>query len=218
MIFLALISFSQAAGQTSDSLKAKKTTKTYLDLVLNVVSTNINYGTANRALTDYKKPVLGGQVGLSFRAGITPKLSFVSEFYFIMRGGELKSSNPLTNDNTTLRFYTLELPVLARFHFGKFHINAGPSIAYNMYGTRTMEGQTSSLVFNSPASGFKRWDAGVQLGGGYTFQTKRKKTLLDVRYNYGLTNISYGQEMHNRNLIISLHFTKPWKTNPLAKR
>jgi hypothetical protein len=55
------------------------------------------------------------------------------------------------------------------------------------------------------------------MGGGYRFHTKRKSILLDVRYNYGLTDISNGKEMYNRSLIISLHFSKPWKTNPLAR-
>jgi hypothetical protein len=218
MIFFSLNSFGQTTGIKSDTIKGRAQTKTYLDLVLNLVSTNLNYGSANSSLTDYKKSVLGAQVGMSFRAGITPHLSLVPELYLIMRGGELKTNNPITGDKSTLRLYTLEMPVLARFHFGRFHVNAGPSIAYNVYGTRKMEDQTTTLVFNNTASGFKRWDAGIQLGGGYSFPTKRKNIVLDVRYNYGLTNLSYGQEMYNRSLIISLHFTKPWKTNPLARR
>src|SRR5439155_24675052 len=102
---------------------------------INAVSTNLNYGSSNSALTDYKKPVLGAQIGMSFQAGITPKFSIVPELYFMMKGGKLKANNPVTNNETTLRLYTLELPVLARFHFGKLYMNAGPSIAYNLGGT-----------------------------------------------------------------------------------
>jgi len=219
MIFLSENSFGQTNELGSEKIKAEKVTQnTYLDLVLNVVSTNINYGTANTSLADYKKAVLGGQLGVSFRAGISPKFSLVTELYFLMKGGSLTTNNPLTINKSTLRLYTIELPVLARYHVGRFHVNAGPSIAYNFYGTREIEGSTSSVSFTNSSDGFKHWDAGVQMGAGYTFHTKRKTILLDVRYNYGLTNIAYSGEMRNRNLIIALHFSNPWKTNPLARR
>ncbi|MBI1769735.1 MAG: PorT family protein [Bacteroidetes bacterium] len=219
MIFLAGNSYGQIEGTESEKIKdAKVIEKTYLDLVLNVVGTNLNYGKSNSALTDYKKSVLGAQVGVSFQAGITPKLSLVSELYFIMKGGELKANNPLTTYNTNIRLYTFEFPVLARVHFGEFHLNAGPSIAYNIYGSQKIENSTSDLTFNNSAENFKRWEAGVQMGGGYTFHTKRKRVALDIRYNYGLTNIANRGEMYNRSLIVALHFSKPWKTNPLGRK
>jgi len=217
MIFLCGRTFGQSQGIGSEKIKADKMPETYLDLVLNVVSTNFNYGRSNSSLSDYKKSTFGAQVGASFQAGITSDFSLVSELYFIMKGGQLDASNPLTANKTTLRFYALELPVLARFHFGKFYANAGPSIAYNLYGTRKMEGSTAALSFNNSGEGFRRVDAGIQMGAGYRFKIKRKSVALDVRYTYGLSNVSHDQEMYNRYLNISLHFSKPWKTNPLAQ-
>jgi hypothetical protein len=211
MIFLAPTAYSQ----TTDTVK---TAKTYLDPVINLVSTNLNYGANNSTFSDYKKSVLGAQVGVSFQAGITPAFSLVSELYFSMKGGKLKANNPLTTSETTIRTYAIEIPLLARFHFSEFHINAGPSIAYNFYGTQNINDQTSDLSFTSPNNGFKRFDAGLQAGGGYTFHTKAKRITLDLRYNYGLTNISRGQEMYNRSFIVSIHVSKAWKTNPFAKK
>ena len=63
-----------------------------------------------------------------------------------MKGARLESNNPLTNSKTTLRFYTLELPLLARFHYNKFYVNACPSIAYSLYGTNKMEDRQSIQV------------------------------------------------------------------------
>ena len=218
IIFLCGNTFGQVTGIGSEKTEHDKITEeTYLDLVLNVVSTNLNYGKSNGSLADYKKSTLGVQVGVSFQAGITPTFSLVSEVYFIMKGGVLSGNNPLTANKTTLRFYALELPVLARFHVGKFYMNAGPSIAYNLYGTRKTEGSSTSLSFNNSSEGFKRIDAGFQLGAGYRFKVKQKSIALDIRYTNGLTNISYGQEMYNRYLNISVHFSKPWKTNPLGR-
>lgn len=218
MIFLAGNTFGQIEGTRSDKIKNDRVTRTYLDFLLNAVSTNVNYGKSNSSLADYKKSTMGAQVGASFQAGITPTVSLVSELYFIMKGGQLNSNNPLTTSKTTLRFYAIELPVLVRFNIGKFYANAGPSIAYNFYGTRKIEGSTTAISFNNSNAAFKRIDAGIQMGAGYRFKVKQKSVVLDVRYTYGLSNVSNDHEMYNRYLNISLHFSKPWKTNPLGKK
>ena len=218
MIFLSSISFGQTKSPEAKNLNGnKKTTKTYLDLMVNVVSTNLNYGDANSALSDYKKQANGIQAGASFQAGVTPSFSLVSEFYFIRKGGKLKADNPLTTGESTLHLNTLELPVLARFHLGKFYLNAGPSIAYTLSGNRKINDLSTKLSFNNSPEGFKRFDLGVQMGGGVEFPFKERRIALDIRYNYGLTNIAFNNEMHNRALMISVHFSKPWKTNPLGQ-
>ncbi len=219
MIFLSAATFGQT--QTVEAKKVnkdKKIAKTYLDLMVNVVSTNLNYGEANSSLTDYKKTNNGIQAGASFQAGITPWFSLVSELYFMRKGGKLKTSNPLTTSESSLRLNTIELPVLARFHFGKFYVNAGPSITYNISGTRKIEDVSTKLSFANSIGGFKRFDAGVQMGGGVEFPFKQRRIALDIRYNYGLTNISYNKEIYNRAVMVSVHFSKPWKTNPFGRK
>jgi hypothetical protein len=217
MIFLSANTFGQTqvvgSKKTND---VTKTAKTYLDLMVNVVSTNINYGDANSAMTDYKKSANGIQAGASFQAGITPSLSLVSELYFMKKGGKLKANNPLSSSESNLRLNTIELPVLARFHFGKFYVNAGPSIAYNISGSSKIEDVSTKLSFTNSTEGFKRFDAGVQMGGGIEFPFKQRRIALDMRYNYGLTNVSYNKEMYNRSVMISVHFSKRWKRNPLG--
>jgi hypothetical protein len=217
MTFLSAAAFcqTQMPGSKTTS-KSKKAPKTYLDLMVNVVSTNLNYGEANSDLADYKKSNKGIQAGASFQAGITPALSLVSELYFMRKGGKLKAGNSLTTSESGLRFNTIELPVLARLHLGRFYMNAGPSIAYTLSGRREIEDVSTKLSFANSTLGFKRFDAGAQVGGGVEFPFKQRRIALDIRYNYGLTNIAYDQEVRNRALMISLHFSKPWKTNPLA--
>ncbi|MCW3111251.1 MAG: PorT family protein, partial [Segetibacter sp.] len=137
MIFLFGNSFGQTEGLPKENGQVgKNTTQTYLDPIINLVSSNLNYGSSNSALSDYKKSVRGAQVGVSFQAGITPRFSLVSDFYLMMNGGKLKANNPLTVNETTLRFYSLELPVLARVHLSNFYVNAGPSIGYTLSGTK----------------------------------------------------------------------------------
>ncbi|HZK93301.1 MAG TPA: porin family protein [Prolixibacteraceae bacterium] len=218
MILLHANSFGQSNELGSEKIRvAEKSAETYFDLMITTASTNLNYGSSNSALSDYKESVKGIHAGVSFQAGITSKFSLVSELYYIRKGGELTANNPLTTQKTILRLNAFELPVLARFHFGKFYMNAGPSIAYNFSGTRKIEDVSTSISFKNSTDAFNRLDAGVQIGGGYMFPIKQKRLALDIRYCYGLTNISSDKEMFNRGLIISVHFSKPWKTNPLRK-
>jgi hypothetical protein len=97
-------------------------------------------------------------------------------------------------------------------------MNAGPSIAYNLSGNSKIADASTKLTFTNSTAGFKRFDAGVQMGGGVEFPFKQKRIALDIRYNYGLTNISYDKDMHNRAVMISVHFSKLWKTNPLGRK
>jgi Outer membrane protein beta-barrel domain len=219
IMLLSTALLGQTEGLGFEKIKKDESTaKTYFDLMINVQSTNLHYGNLNTALADYKKSVKGIQAGVSFQAGITPQFSLVSELYFMMKGGKLLADNPLTRLATTYRFYSCELPVLARVHLGNFYINAGPSIAYNFKGTKKVEGLTTDLSFKDSDEGLKRLDVGVQGGVGYMFKIKEKRLALDVKYNYGLTNISSDKDMYNRGLMVSVHYSRAWKTNPLRKQ
>ena len=219
-VVLGMISLSiNAFGQSNDLLtegtkEVRKIQNTFLDPVFKVVSTSMNYGSSNGALADFKKQSRGIQAGLTFQAGLSPDFSLASELYLIMKGGKLKNNNPVYGKETTDRLYSLELPVMARLHLGKFHTNAGPSVSYNIFGNRKTDGQKRDLSFGRSGQDFKSFEAGIQVGGGYTFKAKKRMVTLDLRYNHGLTNISHVSEIYNRNVMISMHVYQPWKTNP----
>jgi hypothetical protein len=153
--------------------------KTYFDVLINLVPSSFHYGEANDGLKDFKKDLKGLQAGVSFQAGVTPNLSLVSEFYFMMKGGRLTEGNALTDLPTKTRLYTLELPALARVHLGNFYFNAGPSVAYNLSGrqiweeTESTPKETLKLLFDGSEGSYNRWDAGVQMGVGYEFKLKK---------------------------------------------
>lgn len=223
LVVVMILLFSNAYAQktelnTAKQEKNKKATRTYLSPVVNMVGSNINYGASNSGLAAYKKTMKGIRAGVSFQAGITPDFSLVSEIYFVMKGGKLKTNNPLTGSESALRLNTLELPVLARVHLGKFYMNAGPSIAYNLSGKQKIDNLSTKLSFANSSEGFKRFEAGLQAGGGFEFPYKQKRIALDIRYSYGLTNIARSGEMYNRALMVSVRVAKPWKTNPLGRK
>lgn len=186
----------------------KNVQESYVHFFINAVGTNLNYGDANKALVDYKKPAAGITLGASYQAGISHHFSVVSELYFIMKGGKLKEDNPLTDAESVLRMYAFELPVMARLHLGNLHFNAGPSISYNVHGTQKTAGVVTDLSFGDGADDYKRFEAGFQVGGGFTFHGQKKTAYLDIRYCHGLTNMSQSEEIYNRSVLVSLHFAK----------
>ena len=184
---------------------------------INSLTTNFNYGKSNSLLQPYKKNLRGLQAGVTYQAGISQMFSVVPELYFAMKGGSLKENNPLTISKSTLRLYSIEMPVLARLHCNKLYLNAGPYVGYNFGGRMKTRGsgtvpETSTKVsFGNSSNDFKRWDFGVLAGVGYNFNIGRTPFTLDARYGYGLTNISKDVERYNRMLNISLVVSRAHK-------
>lgn len=198
--------------------------ETFLDVVINYTPTSLSYGDNNKALKDFKKGYWGLQAGASFQAGINDYFSLVPELYFMMKGGRLENKNPLTGQETRIRFNTLDMPVLARLHLCDLYLNAGPVLSYNIGGRLKTEANDllqagkTKMEFGSGPDSYSRWDAGLQFGLGYEFKLKKARLVLDLRYHYGMVDIGNGTDMYNRYFNMNLLLSKKWKTNPLAKR
>lgn len=208
---------------TSASLKSFSQTSK-CGVSLNSLTTNFNYGKSNSTLQSYKKNYQGLQAGFSYQVGISSAFSIVPEIYFARKGGILKENNPLTAGKSTVKLYSIEMPLLARVHCDKLYINAGPYTGYMLSGRIKTEGSGSApekstkLRFGNSANDFNRWDFGVLAGAGYNFNTRKKILTLDARYGYGLINISKDVQRYNRMLNISLVVSKIPKRNSLGKQ
>ncbi|HMQ60278.1 MAG TPA: porin family protein [Flavilitoribacter sp.] len=184
---------------------------------VNSLTTNFDYGKSNAELRPYKKNYKGLKAGISYQAGISPSFSLVPELYFAIKGGSLKEDNPLTVSKSTLRLSSLEMPVLARLHCHNLYLDAGPYTAYTLGGRIKGEGGSTlpetpaKIPFGHAAGDFKRWDAGFQAGVGYNFNMKKSILTTDLRYGYGLVNISRDVERYNRVLSISVLVAKSGK-------
>jgi hypothetical protein len=178
-------------------------------ICFNTLTTNFNYGASNSALRSAKKNLTGLQVGASYQVGLTRSFSIVPEVYFALRGGKL-DENAITRESSTVKLYTLEAPVLARWQIRNWYVNAGPYAAYALGGrikTRdavSKEEHTGSISFGNAPDAFKRWDLGLQAGLGYRLQMKRRTLNFDARYGYGLLNLSNDLERYNRTFTLSI--------------
>ncbi len=208
LVFTAAIAILAASTSFSQTSR--------FSISVNSLTTYFNYGKSNSLLQPYKKNFTGLQAGVSYQAGVTDAFSIVPELYFAIKGGTLTANTPITIGRSTLRLYTLDLPVMARVHINKLYLNAGPYVSYALGGklkTDAFAGnaETSATVsFNSSSTGLKRWDMGLLAGAGYNFNLKKAVMTLDARYGYGLVNISKVAERFNRMLNISLVVSKPY--------
>lgn len=216
VLAVMILSFSLAFNSYSQTSK--------FGISVNSLTTNFNYGKANAEFNPFKKNYSGLQAGFSYQAGITPMFSLVPELYFATKGGTLKENNPFTGGKSTLRINSLEMPVLARLHCNKLYLNAGPYVSYNVGGRLKVDGMnttsatTTKVTFGNTAADIKRWDFGFQAGAGYNFNLKQSILTLDVRYGYGIANISQGVDRYNRMLNISVQVSKPSARNSKNKQ
>lgn len=199
-VVLLLTTFTTSMAQQS-----------HVAILLNTVNSSLNYGDMNSSLKGYKKDLRGVQAGLSWQAGLTNNFSIVTEAYFVKKGGKLKADNPLNGVESTLKLYTVEVPVLVRVHTGKFYFNAGPSGNYIFSGKKSSETEAShSISFGNGQDSFRKWEAGMQAGAGYQFSLKKARMAVDLRYTHGMTSISKTDELYNRTINLSLVVLRSW--------
>jgi len=199
--------------------------ESYMNLLLNYTPTKFNFGKDNGRVKDFRNGLRGFQGGFSFQLGINQHFSVVPEIYYFRKGVELEQGNPLTINETKVKLNTVELPILFRYHFLGFFLNAGPSLAVNVSGkmewedTNLVQERSMKLRFDGSPNAFKRWDMGIQMGLGKEFKLKnRSRISIEGRYHYGLTNIANPWEAYNRYFYVNVLFSKAWKKNPLSVR
>lgn len=184
----------------------------HVAIVVNTTDVNFNYGGKNAELKSFKENVRALRAGLSLQAGVTQRFSWVGELYYATKGGTLSNGNGLTQDKSTIKLYSAELPIVARVHMGRFYLNSGPYASYIFSGRKTGGLESGRVAFND-TDGFKRFDWGWQAGAGYVFDVKKSKLALDVRYGHGLTSLSNDITRYNQMLSISASMFKPFKKN-----
>lgn len=179
-------------------------------ILLNMVNSRLGYGDLNSTLRGFKKDVRGVQAGISWQSGITKRFSIVSEAYFMTKGGTVTAGNPVDGMRSTIKFHTLEVPVLARVHVGRFYFNAGPYLNYILAGKQSSDNEGSqSISFGSDH--YRKFETGFHSGVGYQFNIKKARMAFDVRYVTGITSVSRDKDIYNRTINISLLVLRSWK-------
>jgi hypothetical protein len=157
------------------------------------------------ASVDHKVKV-GFHAGGMMQTRLSEKIIFQPELLFSQKGFTAPSISFIENQTESLNY--ISIPVLLGYNAGKnFSILIGPEVGFLVSATS----KTGDLKLNVIDS-YKKVDLGIGLALAY----KIKHVGIDIRYNYGVTNLgtvhvrdrdgntTYGATTKNRTLQIGL--------------
>lgn len=149
----------------------------------------------------------GFTLGAVVEIGITDNIFIQPEAVFIQKGSEI----PKINGNDKLNVNYLDIPLLLKIKllntdFFEINLLGGPSFGLALNGEETTAGgQTIDINFGGE-NGLKRFDLGVNAGGGIGVNLGSIGVFGDVRYLFGVSNISEdaNREIKNKGLNLSV--------------
>ncbi len=149
----------------------------------------------------------GFTFGAVLEIGITDNIFIQPEAVFIQKGSELNTS--ITGLTTNVNY--LDIPLLLKIKLLNsklLNINllGGPSFGLALNGEEAITGgQTIDVNFGGE-DGLKRFDLGINAGGGVGVNLGSIGVFGDIRYLFGVSDISEGanREIKNRGLNLSI--------------
>ena len=103
----------------------------------------------------------------------------------------------------------LQIPIFVGKNFDlgertKLFVELGPYASLALFGKETVAGHSTSKIFEK--NGYKRFDAGLAIGGGMQIADHYR---LKLGYEHGLTNLRDGKDpsYYNRNITLSVGYT-----------
>ena len=153
----------------------------------------------------------GFTFGAVLEVGITDNIFIQPEAVFIQKGSELNTS--ITNLETNVNY--LDIPVLLKIKLINtklldINLMGGPSFGLALNGEETTAGgQTVDINFGGE-NGLKRFDLGINAGAGVGVNLGSIGVFGDVRYLFGVSNISENanREIKNKGLNLSVGLMK----------
>jgi hypothetical protein len=152
---------------------------------------------ANMDGFDQSKMRLGVSAGPVLQVNFAKMLFVQSEVLYSIKGRQ--SSTTQNNSNATLSLNYINLPILFGYRVApNFSIKIGPEIGRLLSAKSKFDGSTTDVN-----NIYQDFDLGADLALAFAF----KKLSLDLRYNYGLTDLIHGQfEDPNGNFITEESF------------
>ncbi|MDE6683775.1 MAG: PorT family protein [Duncaniella sp.] len=184
----------------------------------------LNVSTMNATNMEFEgdKSKIGFNVGVAVEFPIVRSFYINSGLFYTTKGIKFEDSGYDWKETETYNAGYLQLPVYASYRLNfaeesQLQINFGPYFAYGVNGKVTYkynddgdEDKESYDLFGTgeDKAGFKRFDCGLGVGLGYTFN----RIYLGMTYEFGLVNVldtkEYGNlaKMKNSNFNISIGY------------
>ncbi|CCZ07238.1 porin family protein [Culturomica massiliensis] len=188
------------------------------------VKAGLNLTTAGKDLKDVmkdgdfdQKTKVGFHIGAFLDWGLTENFYIQPGLYYANKGVKFENKED-DSYKTKVNLSYLELPILASYRFSlsdniKWHVNAGPYLAYGIGGKFKYEGEEGdekedAFGTGEDEAGLKRFDFGLSFGTGVSFNA----IYVGVKYDLGLTNIADKDswddtKIKNRNFAVSVGYT-----------
>jgi len=149
----------------------------------------------------------GFTLGAVLEIGITDNIFIQPEAIFLQKGSELNTA--LAEIKTNVNY--LDIPVLLKIKLLNtkllnINVLGGPSFGLALNGEETTAGgQTIDINFGGE-NGLKRFDLGINAGGGVGVNLGSIGVFGDVRYLFGVSDISEdaNREIKNKGLNLSV--------------
>lgn len=169
--------------------------------------TNIaEFSFKDNGTTINQESINGFTFGAVIEVGLGGNIFLQPEAVFIQKGSKLQ----VLNEENKVNVNYLDIPVLLKMKIinsNVFNVNllAGPSFGLGLNGEETMGGQTVDVNFGGE-NGLKRLDVGINAGGGIGVNLGSIGVFGDVRYLFGLSDISEdtNREIKNKGLNLSV--------------
>lgn len=153
-----------------------------------------------------QESINGFTFGAVLEIGLGGNIFLQPEAVFIQKGSKVQ----VLNEDNKVNVNYLDIPVLLKMKIinsNVFNVNlfAGPSFGLALNGEETMGGQTVDVNFGGE-DGLKRLDLGINAGGGIAANLGSIGVFGDVRYLFGVSNISEenNREIKNKGLNLSV--------------
>jgi hypothetical protein len=136
-------------------------------------------------------PRFGLQLGLFYTFRLSDNLNFQPELLYSQRGYQFDQT-PLYNTNYTLKLNYLEVPALINYKL-QFEWSFYPTITAGPYAALKLSSDKQIIIageeFKGEVSSVNSFDYGLVIGLGAEFNFWDGQIILDLRINWGLSNI-----------------------------
>ena len=141
--------------------------------------------------------IVGVQVGGFAEIKVADKFAIQPEVLFSTEGSKIKAEG----EEILFNLSYINVPVMAKFYPApKFSIQAGPQLGFLVSAKGKFNDEKVDIK-----DGYKSINFGLNLGAGYEFTDN---FLVDVRYNFGLSDISETNEegIKTKSSVFSIAF------------
>lgn len=147
---------------------------------------------------------IGAVFGAFVKFDVAENFAVQPELLYVMKGAKMDGDIFETNEEVTLKLNYLSIPIMAKYYFGGFNLQAGPSFDFLLSAKGDDGGDEEDIKDE-----LKGLDLGLAIGAGYDLSSGLG---FDVRYVMGLTDINdsedmEGIEMKNNCLMFTISYS-----------